>query len=223
MIELQQINKLFYEGRSNAFHALKDINLDIDAKITLLHGVSGSGKSTLLSLIAGMSRPTSGAIVVDGENIAKYSEYYLARYRSEKIGIVFQHFNLMDGMSVKENIELALVPHRLPKKIVEQKIEKALKAANIEHKKDEDVRVLSGGEKQRCAIARAIVNEPKYLLFDEPTAALDSANKELFIELLVELEKVSAHIIIATHDPIFSRDKLACERIIVEDAKAWRE
>ena len=204
MIKIKNLNKIFYENTNKEFYALKDINLNIKkSSCVVLKGVSGSGKSTLLSLIATLQKPTSGEIVVENESIAKLPDFHASNFRARKIGFIFQSFNLFNELSVKDNISLPLIPLGFSQKQIDEKVINTLKLSNILHKKDELVSNLSGGEKQRCAIARALVNNCEIILCDEPTASLDYENSKNFIEILKELKELKKTIIIATHDPIF--------------------
>ena len=204
MIEIKNLNKIFYENSKKEFYALKDINLKIETSTcVILKGISGSGKSTLLSLIATMEKPTSGEIIIDDESVAKLPDLHSSNFRAKKLGFIFQSYNLFNELSVKDNVSIPLIPLGYSQKEIDKKVLKALEIANISHKKDELVSNLSGGEKQRCAIARAIVNNPDIILCDEPTANLDFDNSIKFIENLKELKKLNKTIIVATHDPIF--------------------
>lgn len=204
MIEIKNLNKLFYENSKKEFYALKDINLEIKtSSFVVLKGVSGSGKSTLLSLIATMDKPTSGEIIIDNESVAKLPDLHSSNFRAKKIGFIFQSYNLFNELSVKDNISIPLIPLGYSQKQIDEKVLKSLEIANISHKKEELVLNLSGGEKQRCAIARALVNDSNIILCDEPTANLDYDNSIRFIETLKELKKLNKTIIVATHDPIF--------------------
>jgi putative ABC transport system ATP-binding protein len=183
MIIFKDLNLTFNPDASNEFKALKNINLHITKhKLVILKGVSGSGKSTLLSLISALIKPTSGEIKVDGKLIAKLPDFHASRFRSKEFGFIFQSFNLFENLSVEENIAIPLIPLKLSQKEIDNKVNHAMKLANIQHKKSQSVKDLSGGEKQRCAIARALVNDPKIILCDEPTANLDRANSLAFIE-----------------------------------------
>ena len=204
MIKITKLNKIFNENTKKEFHALKDINIEIKtSSCVILKGVSGSGKSTLLSIIGTLLKPTSGEIKIDDESIAKLPDLHASNFRAKKLGFIFQSYNLFNELNVKDNISIPLIPLGFSQKQIDIMSLAALKLANIEHKKDELVYNLSGGEKQRCAIARALVNNPDIILCDEPTANLDHDNSMKFIESLRELKKLNKTIIVATHDPIF--------------------
>ena len=220
MIKIKNLNKIFYENTNKEFYALKDINLNIKkSSCVILKGVSGSGKSTLLSLIATLQKPTSGEIVVENESIAKLPDFHASNFRARKIGFIFQSFNLFNELSVKDNISLPLIPLGFSQKQIDEKVINTLKLANILHKKDELVSNLSGGEKQRCAIARALVNDCEIILCDEPTANLDYENSKNFIEILKELKELKKTIIIATHDPIFDNLDFVDSEILIKNGQ----
>ncbi|WP_198304921.1 ABC transporter ATP-binding protein [Arcobacter vandammei] len=204
MIEIRNLNKIFYEDTKKEFFALKNINIKIEkGSCVLLKGRSGSGKSTLLSIIATLQKPTSGEVFYENELISKFPDIHSSSFRAENVGFIFQFFNLFSEFSVEENISLPLIPLGFSQKQIDEKVKTAMSLANISHKKDELVLNLSGGEKQRCAIARALVNSANLILCDEPTSALDFNNSEDFIETLKELKKLGKTIIIASHDEIF--------------------
>ena len=204
MIKITKLNKIFNENTKKEFHALKDINIEIKtSSCVILKGVSGSGKSTLLSIIGTLLKPTSGDIKTDDESIAKLPDLHASNFRAKKLGFIFQSYNLFNELNVKDNVSIPLIPLGYSQKQIDDMSKTALTLANIEHKKDELVYNLSGGEKQRCAIARALVNNPDIILCDEPTANLDHDNSMKFIESLREFKKLNKTIIVATHDPIF--------------------
>lgn len=220
MIEVKNLNKIFNENRKNEFHALKDINLSIQTNsCVILKGISGSGKSTLLSILGLLSKPTNGEVIIHEESIAKLPDIHASNFRANKIGFIFQSYNLFNELNVEQNISIPLVPLNLSNSEFKNKVQTALKLANIEHKKDELVYNLSGGEKQRCAIARALVNNPDIILCDEPTANLDLENSKKFIEVLKELKNLNKTIIVATHDPIFEELDFIDEIINIKDGK----
>lgn len=200
MIEIKNLTKSFEPNRA----IIEDFNITFDeGELIVIKGRSGSGKSTLLSLIAGISKPTSGEVIVDAKHISKLSDNFLSSYRCQNIGMIFQSYNLIADLSVEENIALALTPLNLPLKSLKAKVHRVMELFHIEHKADALVKYLSGGEQQRTAIARANVNDPKIILADEPTANLDENLSLRFIEILKEMKSQSKTIIVATHDPLF--------------------
>ena len=204
MILVKDLCKNFSEGKDATSKVLKSINLKIaEGECLVLKGVSGSGKSTLLSILATMMKPTSGVVEVEGKNIAIMSDYHASIYRKKHIGFVPQSFHLFEQLSVQDNLLASLVLEDYSSDEIATKIENALKSSSIAHKAKQRVSTLSGGEKQRCVIARALVNEPSIILCDEPTANLDRVNSLKFIEIMRQLKMQGKTVIIATHDPLF--------------------
>ena len=203
MIQIENLHRAF-EHAGNEVNVLQDINLSIkQGECVVLKGVSGSGKTTLLSLMAGLDKPSSGKVLIEGEPISKLPDAFASELRAKKIGMIFQHFNLLEHLSVSENVTIPLVPSGMKMKEIYKKVEHALSLANIMHKKEILTSRLSGGEKQRTAIARALVANPDIILCDEPTANLDRDNSLLFIDILKELHNMGKTIVVATHDPLF--------------------
>jgi len=199
---------------------LEHINLHFkEGELIILKGVSGSGKSTILSLIAGLSKPTEGEVVVDGKKISKLPDHFAAAYRRDNIGIVFQKYNLIPSLSVSENVLLPLFPLNLKREDMHHKAKRVLKQFSIEHKADMRVSNLSGGEQQRVAIARANINNPKIILADEPTANLDEKLSLAFIDILREMKADKRTIIVATHDPLFFNLDFVDSTITIEHGK----
>ena len=214
MVTIENLNK-FYEIDGQKQYVLNAINLNIQkGECIILKGVSGSGKTTLLSIIAGLDKPSSGKVLVNGEPISKLPDMHLSAFRAQKIGIVFQNFNLLDGVTLLDNAMVPLIAAKVGLKEAKQKALNALKVANIEHKANKTPSELSGGEKQRGAIARALVANPNLILCDEPTANLDRANSLSFIQTLKQLHQMGKTIIVATHDSLF--EELDFEHRVVE-------
>jgi len=214
MINVRGVSLVYNQGKQNEFCALKNINLDVNnGELVILKGVSGSGKSTLLSLIALLQKPTSGEILIDGTNIAKLPDAFCSEFRHKRLGLVFQNFNLIEGLSVYENLLAPFALTNFKANVREEMIKKALNLANISHKRDENVSNLSGGERQRCAVARALSMDADIILADEPTANLDRQNARAFLGLLESFKALKKSVIVATHDSIF--DELsATDRVI---------
>lgn len=214
MINVRGVSLVYNQGKQNEFCALKNINLDVNnGELVILKGVSGSGKSTLLSLIALLQKPTSGEILIDGTNIAKLPDAFCSEFRHKRLGLVFQNFNLIEGLSVYENLLAPFALTNFKANVREEMIKKALELANIAHKRDENVSNLSGGERQRCAVARALSMDADIILADEPTANLDRQNARAFLGLLESFKALKKSVIVATHDSIF--DELgATDRVV---------
>ena len=214
MINIRGVSLVYNQGKQNEFCALKDINLDVNnGELVILKGVSGSGKSTLFSLIALLQKPTSGEILIDGTNIAKLPDAFCSEFRHKRLGLVFQNFNLIEGLSVYENLLAPFALTNFKANVREEMIKKALELANISHKRDENVSNLSGGERQRCAVARALSMDADIILADEPTANLDRQNARAFLGLLESFKALKKSVIVATHDSIF--DELsATDRVV---------
>ena len=214
MINIRGVSLVYNQGKQNEFCALKNINLDVNnGELVILKGVSGSGKSTLLSLIALLQKPTSGEILIDGTNIAKLPDAFCSEFRHKRLGLIFQNFNLIEGLSVYENLLAPFALTNFKANVRDEMIKKALSLANISHKRDENVSNLSGGERQRCAVARALSMDADIILADEPTANLDRQNARAFLSLLESFKALKKSVIVATHDSIF--DELsATDRVV---------
>ena len=214
MINIRGVSLVYNQGKQNEFCALKNINLDVNnGELVILKGVSGSGKSTLLSLIALLQKPTSGEILIDGTNIAKLPDAFCSEFRHKRLGLVFQNFNLIEGLSVYENLLAPFALTNFKANVREEMIKRALELANIAHKRDENVSNLSGGERQRCAVASALSMDDDIILADEPKANLDRQNARAFLSLLESFKALKKSVIVATHDSIF--DELsATDRVV---------
>jgi putative ABC transport system ATP-binding protein len=198
LVELEDVTKL-YEGSDAP--ALNRATLAFpEAKISAILGPSGSGKSTLLNVIAGIDRPTDGKILVDGVEVSRLGEAALARYRRTSVGLIFQFFNLLNNLTVLDNV---LIPAQLAgmgRSAGRERAAELLQLLAIEDQADKYPARLSGGQRQRVAIARALVNRPALLLADEPTGALDSRSGEQVIHMLQELNRAGQTILLVTHD-----------------------
>lgn len=204
MLVLNKVNK-YYPSEKNSLHVLKDIDLEVNAgEFISIMGPSGSGKSTLLSVCAGLDSVDSGSIHLVGENIIGQKEDFLSRIRREKIGFIFQNFQLIKTLNARENVALPLViaEKKLSEKQMARQAEEMLAKVSLQHRLDHYPSQLSGGEQQRVAIARSFINDPLLLFADEPTGNLDKKNAELVMELLVALnQQKGSTLILVTHDP----------------------
>jgi len=212
-VQLDHISRYYQMGETSV-RAVDDVSLYVArGEYLALLGSSGSGKSTLLNLMAGLDRPTSGAILANGENLATLSPLALARYRRNTIGMIFQSFNLLPRMTLEENVELPLRLAEVERFERAGRVREALERVRLTHRVGHRPAELSGGEQQRVAIARALVNRPKILLADEPTGNLDSATGEAILSLLRDLQtQLGMTIVMVTHErPLAERyaDRLA--------------
>ena len=202
-----------YDTGSIKYHALQNVDISIGYnEVAAIVGPSGSGKSTLLHLIGGLDRPTSGVVDVDGINLSELSENELADYRSKKVGFVFQFFNLIPYLSAVENLELSMSIARIGKKERRVKALELLKKFGLEPLAKKKPTELSGGEQQRTAIARALVNNPSLVLADEPTGNLDSSSSLVVMDVFRELiEERNVSVVMVTHNLELMK---YCDRII---------
>jgi len=191
-----------YEMGAAVIRAVDDVTLEIRAgEFVALLGSSGSGKSTLLNLMAGLDRPSGGAIFANGRNLSELSSLELARYRSRTVGMVFQSFNLLPRMTLEENVELPLRLAEVDRAERGARVQEALERVRLEKRIGHRPSEMSGGEQQRAALARALVNRPTILFADEPTGNLDSATGESIMLLLKEIQqKLGMTIIMVTHE-----------------------
>jgi ABC-type lipoprotein export system ATPase subunit len=188
----------FYEGPHGSLPVLRGVSLNVNqGELLFILGRSGSGKSTLLHLIGGLDYPNSGTIKFNGKNVNSMNDGSMAVYRNEKIGFVFQFFHLLPELTVEENV---LLPSRIRGKLNSSRAETLLKRVDLWERKDHLPSELSGGEKQRTAIARALINKPSLVLCDEPTGNLDDETARLIHELIVELNREGQAFLIVTHD-----------------------
>jgi putative ABC transport system ATP-binding protein len=202
MDALLQINDVTKRYDGSGQPAVDHVTLEIaTGEAVAVMGPSGSGKSTLLNLIAGLDRPTTGAITVAGQRIDRLSETGMARCRRRRIGMIFQFFNLLDDLTVADNVQLPAQLAGMPRSQARARVRELLAALHIERHWDAYPGRLSGGERQRVAIARALVNRPAVLLADEPTGALDTATGEEIGELLLELNRSGQTLVMVTHNP----------------------
>jgi len=201
MIELVGLHRTYVVGGSPV-HALNDINLEIkEGDFVAIMGPSGCGKSTLLNTIGLLDSPTKGSYKFLGEETAKKSERRLSEIRKKNIGFIFQSFNLIDELSVRENVELALLYQGIPAGQRRKMVKAVLEKMNIAHRAKHMPQQLSGGQQQRVAVARAVVGQPKMILADEPTGNLDSKHGEEVMQMLTDLNNDGATIIMVTHSP----------------------
>jgi putative ABC transport system ATP-binding protein len=201
MIKTDNLKKVFTTDEVETT-ALNNISMEIkEGEFVAVMGPSGCGKSTLLNIVGLLDNPTDGEYFFGSHEVSKFSERQRAQLRKGSIGFVFQSFNLIDELTVFENVELPLLYLKVPSGDRKKKVEEALERMNIMHRRNHFPQQLSGGQQQRVAIARAIIARPKVILADEPTGNLDSANGEEVMKLLAELNEEGTTIVMVTHSP----------------------
>ena len=223
-IQTMNVRKVYNPGKPDEMTALHDISVQIDrGGMTVLKGPSGSGKTSLLSAIGCMSRPTEGRILIDGKDVVKLPERFLAEMRREKFGFIFQQFHLIRNLSVLENILLPLYPTDLMPAVMKKRALAIMEQFSITGKGNLKVKNLSGGEQQRVAIARALINDPAVIIADEPTAHLDKKLSIEFMEMLGALCDENRTVIIATHDPLVYEYSQVGKTIAMRDGQQEKE
>ena len=214
MIELTAISKTFNAGKPNRFTALEQIDLTLaPGQVAVFKGPSGSGKTTLLGIIGCMARPTSGRLRIQGREVNRLPERFLSRIRREAFGFVFQSYNLVSGVSVLENVMLPGYPTAVPHRQVRRRACFLLETFEILSKAHEPVQSLSGGEQQRAAIARALINDPEIVIADEPTAHLDPDLARQFLTIVARLKGQGRTVVMGSHDPVLFNSQVV-DRVI---------
>lgn len=218
-VETKGLTKAYSSG-SIRFFALSDVTISlIQGRFLAVTGSSGSGKSTLMNLLGGLDRPTCGTIAVDGRDISKLDKKQLALYRRHQVGMIFQSFNLISSYTALENVAFPLLFSGVPKRKRDQRAAEMLERVGLSQRIKHRPAEMSGGEQQRVAVARALINDPKLLLADEPTGNLDSKNAKQILEMLADLNsKQSLTIIMISHEENFVRE-FAHEVIRLQDGK----
>ena len=215
--------KKYYGTKNNITKAVNDLSLEVEeGEFVAIMGASGSGKTTLLNCISTIDEVTSGHIFIDEKDITELKEKELASFRRENLGFIFQDFNLLDTLTISENISLALIINKEDVNKVDEKVDDIAEKLGIKEILNKYPYEVSGGQKQRCACARALVNKPKLILADEPTGALDSKSSRMLLETMDEMnEKLNATILMVTHD---SFSASFCKRVLfLKDGKIFNE
>jgi putative ABC transport system ATP-binding protein len=222
MLEAKGISKIYNTG-SNTFEALKDIHLQVkEGEFVGIMGPSGSGKTTLLNVLSTIDTASKGEILIDGKDIVKMNDDELALFRRNHLGFIFQDYNLLDTLTVQENIALPLALSKVKAKEVNSRVEMIAKKFGIDHILNQYPYEISGGQKQRCAASRAIVTNPSMIFGDEPTGALDSKSATDLLESMKSLnEKDCATILMVTHDAFAAS---YCKRVVfIKDGELYKE
>ena len=210
LLEVKNVSKIYGD-----LHALKEVNFQVrKGEWVAIMGSSGSGKSTIMNIIGCMDKPTMGEVILDGQDITKESQTSLTKIRREKIGLIFQQFHLIPYLTALENVMVAQYYHSIPD---EQEALQALERVGLKDRAKHLPSQLSGGEQQRVCIARALINNPEIILADEPTGNLDEVNEKIVIEILKQLHKEGATIVVVTHD--LDVGNVAERKIILEYGK----
>lgn len=223
ILSLEQVKKYYGNNSANITKAVDGISMHVDrGEFTAIMGASGSGKTTLLNCISTIDTVTSGHITVGGQDITKIREKELADFRRENLGFIFQDFNLLDTLTIEENISLALIINKKDPAKVRKKVRAIAEKLEIGEILPKFPYEVSGGQKQRCACARALIGEPKLILADEPTGALDSKSSGLLLETMSDINRnMQATILMVTHDP-FSAS--FCGRVLfLKDGRIFNE
>ena len=216
MLKLHNLSK-YYRTDEVETVALNSVNIEIESgEFVAIMGPSGCGKSTLLNIVGMLDNPSEGEYVFMGEDVAKYSEAKLANIRKQNIGFIFQSFNLIDELTVEENIELALLYHNIPASERKARVAKVMDKVGIAHRAKHMPSQLSGGQQQRVAIARSLCMMPRIMLFDEPTSALDPEMIKEVLDTMIELAEEGMTMLCVTHEMGFARQ--VANRVIFMDA-----
>ena len=201
MLKLHNLSKAYRTDEVETV-ALDNVNIEIESgEFVAIMGPSGCGKSTLLNIIGMLDTPSSGDYIFMGENVAGYPESKLSNIRKQNIGFIFQSFNLIDELTVEENIELALLYHNIPSSVRRERVARVMDKVGIAHRAKHMPSQLSGGQQQRVAVARAVVGDQAMILADEPTGNLDSAHGQEVMEMLQALNAEGTTIVMVTHSP----------------------
>ena len=218
MIELRGITKTFNQGRPNEFTALRGIDLTLNSeRATVFKGPSGSGKTTLLSIVGCMARPSSGRVRLNGKEITSLPERFLTEIRRNTFGFIFQSYNLIKGITVLENTMIPAYPIGMKHRVIREKAMDLLRKLRIDSKAGQKVEHLSGGEQQRTAMARALINDPAIIIADEPTAHLDTDLAGEFMAMLAGLKEEGRVILIASHDPLVYKSPIVDQIVSLRD------
>ena len=221
VLRLEAVEK-YYGGSDNVTRALDGVSMTVGSgEFVAVMGPSGSGKTTLLNCVSTIDRPTAGNIYVDGVDVTTLRHADLARFRRERLGFIFQDSNLLDTLTARENIALALTINRVPPREVAIRVTDVARRLQIEEVLDKMPHEMSGGQRQRVAAARAIVCDPSLVLADEPTGALDSKNSRRLLESLTGLNASGATIIMVTHDSFAA--SYAGRVVFIKDGRVWSE
>ncbi|KAL3950992.1 ABC transporter ATP-binding protein [Lentilactobacillus hilgardii] len=222
IVKTQNLHKVYDQNSERPYEALKGISFTVDeGDFVGIMGASGSGKTTLLNILATLDKPTSGSVQIDGNDITQLTSNEMSDFRSQRLGFIFQDFNLLETLTVFENIALPLSLQNIKGRLTNQKVRESAAKLGIEELLAKYPTQLSGGQKQRVAAARALVSNPSIIFGDEPTGALDSTNARELLDTLKNINRQGVSVLLVTHDP-FSAS--FCKRILfIKDGKIGDE
>ena len=220
LIRAREVTKVYHARQPDEVRAVDGISLTVNrGEVVVLKGPSGSGKTTLLSIIGCMARPTSGRVEVGGRDVARLPERFLTAIRRRTFGFIFQQYNLIRDLPLQENILLPLYPLAMPGREMQRRADHVLRLLDLTRRRHQKVGQLSGGEQQRAAIARALINEPDILVADEPTAHLDRPLAGELLGILQGLNRDGKTILIATHDPFVYGHPFVNKTVAMRDGR----
>lgn len=223
LVKVRHVEKYYGTSQENMTKALDDVSFDIySGDFIGIMGSSGSGKSTLINCIATIDDISAGQIIIDQTDIQTLDKKKLTMFRQKNLGFIFQDYNLLDTLTLEENISLPLIIQKLPLKQIEKRVEQVARQLGISAVLKKYPSAVSGGQKQRCACARALISQPKLIVADEPTGALDSRASQILMKTLQEMNQtLSSTILVVTHDPFVAS---YCNKIFfLEDGKLFNE
>jgi len=220
LIRAERVSKVYNPRRPDEVRAVQEVTMEVArGEVVVLKGPSGSGKTSLLSLIGCMSRPTSGRVTVAESEVTRLAEHALTEIRRRRFGFIFQQFHLIPDLSVLDNVVLPLYPVRITFSAMAQRADGILERLGLAHARRRQVRRLSGGEQQRVAVARALINQPDAVLADEPTAHLDRELSIELLDILSGLNRDGTTVVIATHDPLVLEHPMVGRTLAMRDGR----
>ena len=223
VVTVKEVSKVYGKKNEKQYEALKGITFSVEeGEFVGIMGPSGSGKTTLLNMLSALDQPTKGSVSIGGQSLAGMKEEQLADFRGKNIGFIFQDFNLLENLTMHQNIALPLSLQGVASKVIDKKVQEIAALLSISGILDKYPTEVSGGQKQRVAAARGLIHQPQLLLGDEPTGALDSKNAKNLLEALRQLNEEHARtILMVTHDPMSAS---YCKRLLfIQDGKIYRE
>ena len=220
LIEIESVTKIYNQNQANEVLALDKVSLQIaDNSMVCLRGASGCGKSTLLSVIGCVFQPTSGRVAIAGKQLSRLPDRFLTLHRRKYIGFIFQNFNILQSLTVQENIMLPLIPLGISSGSMKERAGELMEQFNISHRQNFPAGQVSGGELQRVAIARALVSDPPLILADEPTAHLDSRLSDEFMKYMADLKEKGKTIVITSHDALVTEHQAIDQVLDMKDGR----